>query len=83
MFTHRLAVVIAAIGLTAAACGRGGAPAAPPPEPPPPPIETELAPGSRLVEPRVQELVRQMSDRLARVNALAIEAEEVYDEVPA
>ena len=60
-----------------------GAPASAPAEPPPPPIETELAPGSRLVEPRVQELVRQMSDRLAQVTALALEAEEVYDEVPA
>ena len=82
MFTHRWLGLVAALGLTAAACGRGGAPAAPPPEPPPPPIETDLAPGSRLVEPRVQELVRQMSDRLARVTALALEAEEVFDEVP-
>lgn len=83
MFTYRLPVAIAALGLTVVACGRGGAPAALPPEPPPPPIETELAPGSRLVEPRAQELVRQMSDRLARATALAIEAEELYDEVPA
>jgi hypothetical protein len=35
-------------------------------EPPPPLIEPELAPGSRLVDPRPDELVRQMSDRLAR-----------------
>ena len=82
MCTYRLAVVIAALGLTAVACGRGGAPAAPPPEAPPPPIEAELAPGSRLVEPRAQELVQQMSDRLARASSLAIEAEELYDEVP-
>jgi hypothetical protein len=39
-------------------------------------MEMELGPGSRLVEPRVQELVRQMSDRLAQVKALALEAEE-------
>ena len=82
MNTNPLVVAFAALGLTAAACGRGGAPAAPPPEPPPPPIEAELAPGSRLVEPRAQELVRQMSDRLVRATALAIEAEEVHDEVP-
>ena len=82
MFTCRWPALVAALALSALACGRGGGPAAPPPEPPPPPIEADLAPGSRLVEPRVQELVRQMSDRLARVTALAIEAEEVYDEVP-
>ena len=82
MNTNPLVVAFAALGLTAAACGRGGAPAAPPPEPPPPPIEAELAPGSRLIEPRAQELVRQMSDRLVRATALAIEAEEVHDEVP-
>jgi hypothetical protein len=51
-------------------------------EPPPPPIEPELAPQSRLVEPRADELVRQMSDRLALASAFALEAEEVYDEVP-
>jgi hypothetical protein len=49
---------------------------------PPPLIEPELAPGSRLVEPRVDELVRQMSERLAALTAFALEAEEVYDEVP-
>jgi hypothetical protein len=51
-------------------------------EPPPPPIEPELAPGARLVEPRVEELVRRMSDRLAKAGAFALEAEETYDEVP-
>jgi hypothetical protein len=51
-------------------------------EAPPPPIEPELAPESRLVDPRADELVRQMSDRLARSKALALGAEEVYDEVP-
>ena len=50
-------------------------------EPPPPLIEPELAPGSRLVEPRADALVRAMSDRLAQAEA-AFEAEEVYDEVP-
>jgi hypothetical protein len=52
------------------------------PEPPPPLIEPELARGSRLVDPRADELVRQMSERLARVAAFTLEAEEVYDEVP-
>jgi hypothetical protein len=51
-------------------------------EPPPPLVEPELGPGSRLVDPRADELVRQMSDRLARAAAFALEAEEVYDEVP-
>ncbi len=51
-------------------------------EPPPPPIEPELAPGSRLVDARADELVRQMSERLARSAAFALEAEEIYDEVP-
>jgi hypothetical protein len=35
-----------------------------------------------MVEPRVSELVRRMSDRLAGVTSLALEAEEVYDDVP-
>ena len=82
MSTCRRLIVFAALGLPVLACGRGGAPANAPAEPPPPPIETELAPGSRLVEPRVQDLVRQMSDRLAKVTTLALVAEEVYDEVP-
>jgi len=75
-------IVLAALALPAFACGKGAAPDSVPAEPPPPPIETELAPGSRLVEPRVEALVRQMSDRLAGVTALAVEAEELYDEVP-
>jgi len=51
-------------------------------EPPPPPIEPGLAPGSRLVEPRVDELVRRMSERLARAASFALVAEELHDEVP-
>jgi len=82
MSTRRCLIVIAALALPAFGCSRGAAPASAPAEAPPPPIETELAPGS-LVEPRVQQLVRQMSDRLAGVTALALEAEEIYDEVPA
>jgi hypothetical protein len=41
----------------------------------------EAAP-ARVVEPRVDELVRKMSDLLTASKAFALEAEEVYDEVP-
>jgi hypothetical protein len=51
-------------------------------EPPPPPAEPALALGLRLVEPRVEELVKKMSDLLVSSKAFALEAEEVYDEVP-
>ena len=51
-------------------------------EPPPPPVEAELAPEARLVDPRADELVRKMSDLLASTKSFALEAEEVYDEVP-
>ena len=51
-------------------------------EPPPPLIEPEVGPGAGLVDPRADALVRQMSDRLARARAFALEAEELYDEVP-
>jgi hypothetical protein len=83
MSRYRLFIVLAALGVPALACGRGTPPPSAAVEAPPPPIETELAPGSRLIEPRVQELMRRMSDRLAQVPALALEAEEVYDDVPA
>jgi hypothetical protein len=82
MFTCRRLIVFAALGLAAFACARGAGPATAVVEAPPPPIETELARGSRLVEPRVEQLVRQMSDRLASATSLAVVAEEVYDEVP-
>jgi hypothetical protein len=74
-------IVLAALGLATLAC-RSSTPSTAAAEPPPPLIEPELAPGSRLVDPRADELVRQMSDLLARSNALALEAEEIYDEVP-
>ena len=51
-------------------------------EPPPPPVEPGLAPGSRLVEPRADALVRKMSALLASSKAFVLEADEVYDEVP-
>jgi hypothetical protein len=52
--------------ITASGC-RGSAPEAASPEPPAPLMEPELAPGSRLIDPRAEELVRQMSERLARI----------------
>ena len=51
-------------------------------EAPPPPVEAGLAPGSRLIDPRADELVRQMSDLLAGAHSFTLEAEEIYDEVP-
>jgi len=51
-------------------------------EAPPPPVETSLAPGSRLIDPRADELVRQMSALLAGASSFTLVAEELYDEVP-
>jgi hypothetical protein len=51
-------------------------------EPPPPQIESDLPPGAGLIEARADQLVRAMSDRLAKADTLAFDAEEVYDEVP-
>jgi hypothetical protein len=51
-------------------------------EAPPPPVEPELPPGARLIDPRADELVKQMSDLLASTKSFALEAEEIYDEVP-
>jgi hypothetical protein len=84
MLTGRSFIALAVLGLPVLACGRGGAPAGNvAAEAPPPLIEPELGSGSRLIEPRAAELVRRMSDRLTRLTAFALEAEEVYDEVPA
>jgi hypothetical protein len=80
MIRH-LTVLVMLCG-AAGGCRGGATEAAIPQEPPPPLIEAELAPGSRLVDPRADELMRQMSDRLARAGAFALEAEEVYDDVP-
>ena len=80
--TSRL-MMLALVSAVAIGCRGGDAPgAATSAEPPPPAIEPELAPGSRLIDPRADELVRQMSDRLARATSFALEAEEVHDEVP-
>jgi hypothetical protein len=51
-------------------------------EAPPPPVEADLPPGARLVDARADELVKQMSDLLASARSFALEAEEIYDEVP-
>ena len=75
-------LVATALAFVAPGC-RGSAPlAGASMEPPPPLVEPDLPPGSRLVESRADELVRAMSDRLAKADVLAFEAEEVYDEVP-
>jgi hypothetical protein len=79
----RYVIAIVLVGLASAAC-RGPAPAVEAArEAPPPPVEPELAPGARLVDPRADELVRRMSDRLARATAFTLVAEEAFDEVPA
>jgi len=77
----RQLLAIGLLSITASGCG-GTAPEAATLEPPAPRIEPELGRESRLIEPRADALVRQMSDRLARIDAFALEAEEVYDEVP-
>ena len=69
------------LGAVASGCRTGNSQASTAPEPPPL-IEGDLGPGSGLVEPRADAIVRQMSDFLARASAFALEAEEVYDEVP-
>ncbi len=51
-------------------------------EAPPPPVEPELAPESRLVDTRADELVRQMSELLEATPSFALEALELYDDVP-
>ena len=79
-------LVAGVLALAAFGCGRKDAtstnPANAAAEAPPPPVETDLPLGARLIEPRADELVHQMSDRLAKVSAFALEAEEVFDEVP-
>ena len=82
MTLHTSLILLAALGLAAPACRGADPSAARDAEPPPPLIEPELAPGSRLIDPRADELVHQMSDRLGRATAFALEAEEVHDEVP-
>jgi hypothetical protein len=82
----KLLIALALFCVPVLACGRGSAPggdASAMPEPPPPLIEPALGPGSQLIDPRADELVRKMSAWLAETKALTIDAEEIYDEVPA
>jgi len=72
-------LVLCVLGL---GCRGAAPPAAVVTEAPPPLIEPDLAPQSRLLEPRADELMRRMSARLAQATAFALEAEEVWDEVP-
>ena len=82
MFMTRNLMASVVLCIAGFGCQRGSPPASAAAEPPPPLIEPELAVGSRLADPRADELVRQMSERLARAGEFALEAEEVYDEVP-
>jgi hypothetical protein len=51
-------------------------------EPPPPPVEAPPGPEFRMIEPRAEEVLRKMSELLARAPSFALEADEVFDEVP-
>ncbi len=82
MNVSRHLLLCALLAFPGMACRGAADSASVPTEPPPPPIEVDLAPGARLIDPRADELVRQMSDRLARAPGFALEAEEVFDEVP-
>ena len=75
-------IVLAMLCGAASGCRAAAPAAAASSEPPPPLIEPEVGPGAGLIDSRADALVRQMSDRLARAAAFALEAEELYDEVP-
>jgi hypothetical protein len=79
---NNLPLALITLGLAVAGCRGSVRESAIPAEPPAPLIEPELAPGSRLVDARADDLMRQMSERLAHSRSFALEAEEVYDEVP-
>jgi hypothetical protein len=79
----RLALLMMMAGTALVACD--GEPAvldSPPGLGSPPPIEPVLGAGSSLIDARADELVRAMSDLLTGVDSFALEAEELYDEVP-
>lgn len=77
-----LSVIAAFLVCGALACGSSSQTTGGAIEPPPPPVEPELVAGSRLVDARADELVRRMSDVLAAATSIALEAVEIYDEVP-
>ena len=79
---RRYVLPILLLSTVAAGCRAGDAAVALASEPPAPLIEPDLGPGAGLVDSRADALVRQMSERLARAKAFALEAEELYDEVP-
>ena len=74
-----MAALIASVG---AGCRPSPPGPAVPAEAPPPAIEPARTAGSNLVDPRADEWMRAMSDRLRNAGAFAITADEVYDEVP-
>jgi hypothetical protein len=78
----RTTLVWALLCLAGTGCRGLSTTAAAPAEPPAPLFEPALGPGAGLVDPRADALVRQMSAHLARASAFALEAEELYDEVP-
>lgn len=80
--TAGVSLALPMVIFSALACGRGSAGSGIPLEPPPPPVEPVLAAGSRLIDERADQLVRRMSDLLAGATSFALEAEEIYDEVP-
>ena len=80
MTRHLLPILF--LGAVTTGCRVGNPEPASASEPPPPLIEPQIGPRAGLVDPRADALVRQMSERLARTSAFALEAEELYDEVP-
>jgi hypothetical protein len=80
--TAGVALMLSMVVINALACGQDRAGTGLAIEPPPPPVEPVLAAGSRLIDERADELVRRMGDLLAGATSFALEAVEVYDEVP-
>ena len=78
----RRLLTVTLLGIAAWGCRAAAPNTTAPPEPPPPLIEPEVGRGAGLVDARADALVRQMSERLASAGAFALEAEELYDEVP-
>jgi hypothetical protein len=79
--TRSLAVLVV-LGLCGFGCRGTTSLSAVSTEPPPPQVEPALAPDSRLLDPRADALIREMSDAIAGAASFALEAEEIYDDVP-